>query len=63
MTSQIETNLVRYLQEELAIPHPAIAMGLRHTSHDLTQLPIVLWQYGLVTLNQLEQILDQDFQD
>ena len=33
-------------------------MALRQTTEAPSLLPIVLWQYGLVTLHQLEQIFD-----
>lgn len=49
--------LIRFLRKELAIPKESIAVALRQdaTPH---LLPIVLWQYGLVTLEQLDQIFD-----
>ncbi|NEQ38782.1 MAG: DUF2949 domain-containing protein, partial [Okeania sp. SIO3I5] len=43
---------------ELSISDSAIATALRHQEEDSNQLPMVLWQYGLVTLKQLDQIFD-----
>ncbi|MGL5059645.1 MAG: DUF2949 domain-containing protein [Microcoleus sp.] len=54
----LETKLVNYLRGELAISNSAIAVALRHAEHDIAQLPVVLWQYGLVTLEQLDLIFD-----
>lgn len=50
--------LIRFLQAELMIPKPAIAIALRHPEHDSSRLPMILWQYGLVSLQQLEKIFD-----
>jgi len=53
-----KSQLIDYLQGELAISHSAIALALRHGEQDSGQLPLVLWQYGLVTLEQLNLIFD-----
>jgi hypothetical protein len=50
--------LLDYLRGELAISNSAIAVALRHSEQDASQLPMVLWQYGLVTLEQLNLIFD-----
>jgi len=53
-----KAQLIDYLQGELAISNSAIAVALRHGEQDAGQLPLVLWQYGLVTLEQLNRIFD-----
>lgn len=50
--------LIRFLQEELALSSSSIAIALRHSRQDPGPLPMILWQYGLVTLEQLERIFD-----
>lgn len=60
------TQFIRFLQEDLAISAASIAFaericrnfGIRHRETDSSTLPMVLWQYGLVTLDQLERIFD-----
>ncbi|MBW4581512.1 MAG: DUF2949 domain-containing protein [Tildeniella nuda ZEHNDER 1965/U140] len=52
------TQLINFLQKELALSAAAIAMALRHSEQDPGPLPMILWQYGLVSLEQLEQIFD-----
>lgn len=57
---------IRFLQEDLAISSSSIdlaervcaSFGMRNRDADPTPLPMVLWQYGLVTIQQLEQIFD-----
>jgi hypothetical protein len=53
-----DTQLINFLQKELAISASSIAIALRYCEQDHGPLPIVLWQYGLVSLEQLEQIFD-----
>ncbi|MBR8839691.1 MAG: DUF2949 domain-containing protein [Stigonema ocellatum SAG 48.90 = DSM 106950] len=50
--------LIHFLQDDLAISAASIAVALRHSKQDPGPLPMILWQYGLITLEQLEQIYD-----
>jgi hypothetical protein len=52
------SQLISFLQDELAIPASSIAIALRHPEQNFSLLPMILWQYGLVTLEQLDQIFD-----
>lgn len=56
--SMIKQRLIHFLQTELAIPANAIAIGLRHSEQMPDLLPMVLWQYGLITLEQLDKVFD-----
>ena len=58
MQSSVLTKLIRWLQEELEIPGASIALALRQGEPSPTFLPMILWQYGLITLDQLDQIFD-----
>ena len=50
MKSPPLTKLIRFLQEELAIPAESIEFLLRQEESMPNLLAMVLWQYGLVTL-------------
>ncbi|MCP2730284.1 DUF2949 domain-containing protein [Limnofasciculus baicalensis] len=52
------SRFIRFLQEELAIPTASLAIAQRFREQDPGPLPMILWQYGLVTLKQLDQIYD-----
>ena len=58
MKPKKQQQLIRFLLEELAIPAESIKMALRHSQPNPVFLPLILWQYGLVSLKQLEQIWD-----
>ena len=53
-----KAKLLDYLRGELAISNSAIAVALRHSEQDASQPPMVLWQYGLVTLEALNLMFD-----
>lgn len=55
--SSTSIQLIQFLENELAIPAESIAVGLRQESVP-NLLPIVLWQYGLITLEQLDKTFD-----
>ncbi|MBD6615033.1 DUF2949 domain-containing protein [Nostoc sp. B(2019)] len=58
MSPSTYSRLIHFLQEDLAISAASLAVALRHREQDPGPLPMILWQYGLITLEQLEQIYD-----
>ena len=58
MPSFNSAQFLRFLREDLAISHDSIALAMRSGQEDQGPLPMILWQYGLVTLEQLDQIYD-----
>lgn len=51
-------HLINYLSHDLGIPYDSLKVGIRHCHDVFDRLPVVLWQYGLVSLTQLEEIFD-----
>lgn len=58
MEGKQRSKLIQFLQEDLALPTAAIDFAVKHSPPELAPLPMVLWQYGLITLSQLDQIFD-----
>lgn len=58
----LQQRLVKFLEHDLSIPTSAIDMGLRQQEQSAplpdNLLPMVLWQYGLITIEQLDQVFD-----
>jgi hypothetical protein len=52
------TEFINFLQGELAVSDDAIAVALRHCEQDVAPLHMILWMYGLVSLEQLQKIFD-----
>lgn len=58
MSNHQQSQLVHFLQTDMEIPLEAIDLGLRRAEQTPNLLPVILWQYGLVTTAQLDQIFD-----
>ena len=54
----MQLNLINFLQEELKIPASHIKLALDKIPQTPEQLPMMLWQYGLISLKQLELLWD-----
>ena len=58
----LQQRLVSFLEHDLSIPTSAIDIGLRQHEQSAplpdNLLPMVLWQYGLITIEQLDQVFD-----
>lgn len=50
--------LIQFLREDLSIPADSISLALRQGEDAPHLLPTILWQYGLVTIEQLDRIFD-----
>ncbi len=57
-TGNKNIELLNFLYNELELSEKDMAVALKHQEFDNGPLPMLLWQYGLVDLGQLEQILD-----
>jgi hypothetical protein len=55
---KVYERLIGFLQSELSIPAHSIKLALKSGERDPTLLSIILWQYGLLTLEQLGQVFD-----
>lgn len=61
----MESNLIlnqfyEFLQEDLFLSSDELAVvrNQQHSVTSLTNLPMLLWQYGLVSIEQLQRVLD-----
>ncbi len=53
-----DREFLNFLHTELELSRSDISVALRHREFDNGPLSMLLWQYGLVDLQQLERILD-----
>ena len=58
MATKNYAKFIRFLQEELALSADSISIALKHREQDPGPLPMILWRYGLVTLEELNRIYD-----
>lgn len=56
--------LIEHLRQTLGLSEKALNLGLRQAQQEQAPLPVVLWRYGLISLEQLDELLHwQDQQD
>jgi Protein of unknown function (DUF2949) len=53
-----DPQFIEYLQQELGISETEIALAHREQQPSMTELPIVLWNYGLIDLEKVGKIFD-----
>jgi hypothetical protein len=53
-----QSGLLQFLQEELAVSADGLAIAQRSVEQTQGPLPMVLWQYGLITIEDLNRIYD-----
>lgn len=51
-------NFVKFLKEELSLSPDSINIVQRAVEDQPAPIPMILWQYGLVTLEELDRIYD-----
>jgi Protein of unknown function (DUF2949) len=57
-TSTYSSKLIHFLEEDVAIPASSMAIAFKQVEQNPGPLPMILWQYGLVTIEQLDRIYD-----
>ncbi|MBE9137489.1 DUF2949 domain-containing protein [Nodosilinea sp. LEGE 07088] len=57
MTLPQITRLVRFVQAEFGVSTDEVSTALNHNDGRI-QFPIILWQYGFISLSQLEHLFD-----
>jgi hypothetical protein len=48
----------QFLQQDLGVSVAQIELAQRHTQATPDRLPMILWQYGFISLGQLDKIFD-----
>jgi hypothetical protein len=49
---------IQFLKQDLGLSETDLALATSQQNRGVTELPIVLWNHGLISLDQLEQIFD-----
>jgi hypothetical protein len=45
------------MRQELGLSDNALQLGLKQSDQEQAPLPVVLWRFGLISLEQLDQVL------
>ncbi|NCJ06110.1 DUF2949 domain-containing protein [Synechococcales cyanobacterium C] len=58
MATSAQDLLIEFLQTDLGLSAEVIAIATRKQETLISQIHITLWQYGLISLQQLNRIFD-----
>ncbi len=58
MSQQDIPQVINFLRQDLSLSDPSIELALKKTQANYGSLPMVLWEYGFVSLQQLDTIYD-----
>jgi hypothetical protein len=51
--------IISILLDEMEVTESEVSLGLKQCETESGYLPIILWKYGLISLQQLDQILNR----
>ncbi len=62
MSYYASKDMIVYLINEIGLDEPSIELGLKLSIRNNTPLPILLWSYGMLTIDELDKLYSFLFQ-
>ena len=62
MNNNLSKNVIIYLIDEIGLDESSIELGLKLSIKNNTPLPILLWSYGMLTIEELDKLYSFLFQ-
>ena len=62
MNNYLYKEMVLYLSKEIGLKESSIELGLKLSKKNKTPLPISLWSYGMLTIDELDKLYSFLFQ-
>ena len=62
MNNYSSKNMIIYLVDEIGLDESSIELGLKLSLKNNTPLPILLWSYGMLTIEELDMLYSFLFQ-
>ena len=62
MNNYVYKEMIFYLFNELGLEESSIELGLKLSIKNNTPLPILLWSYGMLTIEELDKLYSFLFQ-
>ena len=62
MNNNLSKNIIIYLIDEIGLDESSIVLGLKLSIRNNTPLPILLWSYGMLTIEELDKLYSFLFQ-
>ena len=62
MNNYLSREIIIYLFNELGLEESSIELGIKLSLKNKTPLPILLWSYGMLTIEELDKLYSFLFQ-
>ena len=62
MNNYVSKETIIYLSNELGLEESSIELGIKLSVKNNTPLPILLWSYGMLTIEELDKLYSFLFQ-
>ena len=62
MNNYVSREVIIYLFDELGLEESSIELGIKLSIKNHTPLPILLWSYGMLTIEELDKLYSFLFQ-
>ena len=62
MSNYLSRDVINYLFNEIGLDEKSIELGLKLSIKNNTPLPILLWSYGMLTIEELDKLYSFLFQ-
>ena len=62
MNKNVSKDMINYLFNEVGLDESSIELGIKLSIKNNTPLPILLWSYGMLTIEELDKLYSFLFQ-
>ena len=62
MNNNLYKEMIFYLFDEVGLDQTTIELGIKLSMRNKTSLPILLWSYGMLTIEELDKLYSFLFQ-
>ena len=63
MNNNISKNMILFLFNEIGLDHSSIQLALKLSIRNNTPLPVLLWSYGMLSIEELDKLYSFLFQN
>ena len=62
MAQNLNNNMIFFFFNEIGLKESSIELGIRLSQRNNTPLPVLLWNYGILTIEELDSLYSFLFQ-
>ena len=62
MNNYLSKNMINYLLNDIGLEESSIELGIKLSMRNNTPLTIILWSYGMLTIEELDKLYSFLFQ-